>query len=349
MRALVIDRYGEPDEVLRLVETDTPQPGPGEVRVRMRLSPVNPSDFNTIRGTYEQSLARAIWNRGGGPLHFDPERTRPLGGLPVSPGADGMGVVEAAGGGWYARRLVGRRVIVMGAPSGNWREQVVLPAVQAMPVPAGVSDEQAAMFLVNPMTAWAMVTRVLKVPRGAWLLQSGGGSQLARMVIRLGHRRGFRTISLVRRAGVAAELEALGADAVVDASREDVIARVASLTGNAGDAALPRAGCAPAVLRLPRRRHAALPRARPDAGGGTRRRLPAAAVDRRARVGDAAARSAHGGQADRRGHARLRGRHHLPDGGAHGGAAREHQARTRRQGAAALRVGPNAFGHQVSG
>jgi len=123
---------------------------------------------------------------------------------------------------------------VMGAPSGNWREQVVLPAVQAMPVPAGVSDEQAAMFLVNPMTAWAMVTRVLKVPRGAWLLQSGGGSQLARMVIRLGHRRGFRTISLVRRAGVAAELEALGADAVVDASREDVIARVASLTGNAG-------------------------------------------------------------------------------------------------------------------
>ncbi len=204
MRALVIERYGAPEEVLRLVEMPAPQPGPGEVRVRMRLSPVNPSDFNTIRGGYQQSLERAIWNRGGGPLHFDPGRTRPLGALPVSPGADGMGVVESAGSGWYARRLVGRRVIVMGAPSGNWREQVVLPAMQAMPVPDGVSDEQAAMFLVNPMTAWAMVTQVLKVPRGAWLLQSGGASQLARMVIRLGRRRGFRTISLVRRAGVAA-------------------------------------------------------------------------------------------------------------------------------------------------
>ncbi len=50
MRALVLERHGEPEEVLRLVEMAAPQPGPGEVRVRMRLSPVNPSDFNTIRG-----------------------------------------------------------------------------------------------------------------------------------------------------------------------------------------------------------------------------------------------------------------------------------------------------------
>jgi NADPH:quinone reductase len=234
MRALVLERHGEPEEVLRLVEMAAPQPGPGEVRVRMRLSPVNPSDFNTIRGTYQQSLERAIWNRGGGPLHFDPGRTRPLGELPVSPGADGMGVVEAAGGGWFARRLVGRRVIVMGAASGNWREQVVLPAMQAMPVPAGVSDEQAAMFLVNPMTAWAMVTQVLRVPRGAWLLQSGGAAQLARMVTKLGRAQGFRTISIVRRPDAAEELRALGAEAVIDAGREDIVERVAELTGGRG-------------------------------------------------------------------------------------------------------------------
>ena len=94
MRALVLERHGEPEEVLHLVEMAAPQPGPGEVRVRMRLSPVNPSDFNTIRGTYQQSLERAIWNRGGGPLHFDPGRTRALGELPLSPGADGLGLVQ---------------------------------------------------------------------------------------------------------------------------------------------------------------------------------------------------------------------------------------------------------------
>jgi NADPH:quinone reductase-like Zn-dependent oxidoreductase len=97
-----------------------------------------------------------------------------------------------------------------------------------------VSDEQAAMFLVNPMTAWAMVTQVLRVPRDAWLLQSGGAAQLGRMVIRLGRARGFRTISIVRRADAAAELTALGADAVVDASREDIVARVAEITGGKG-------------------------------------------------------------------------------------------------------------------
>lgn len=234
MRALIIEEYGEPAEVLKLVELAQPEPGPGQVRVRMRYSPVNPSDFLTMRGGYRRSLERMIWNRGESTLSFDPARMRPLVPPPVSPGADGMGVVEAAGDGWMARRLIGKRVIVLGSASGNWREQVVVAAMQAFPVPAGVSDEQAAMFLVNPMTAWAMVTGVLKVPRGAWLLQSGGAAQLARMVIRLGRRNGFRTISIVRRADAAQELQALGADAVVDASHEDIVERVAALTANRG-------------------------------------------------------------------------------------------------------------------
>lgn len=234
MRALLLDRYGDPGEVLQLREVPVPEPGPGEVRVRMRLSPVNPSDFNTIRGGYRRSLERAIWNHGSESLHFDAARSRPLLPPPIAPGADGMGIVEAAGGGWFARRLIGRRVVVLAAPGGNWREQVVVPALQALPVPRGVGDEQAAMFLVNPLTAWAMVNTVLRVPRGAWLLQSGGASQLARMVTRLGRKQGFRTISLVRRADAAAELRALGDDAVIDTGNEDVIARVAELTGRRG-------------------------------------------------------------------------------------------------------------------
>lgn len=234
MRALILDRHGEAEEVLHLAQLPEPQPAAGQVRVRMLLSPVNPSDFNTIRGGYQRSLERVIWNHGAAQLFFDPGHTRALVPPPVSPGADGMGVVEATGSGWMARRLLGKRVIVLGAPSGNWREQVIVPALQALPVPAGVSDEQAAMFLVNPLTAWAMVNDVLRVPKGAWLLQSGGASQLARMVIRLGQRQGFRTINLVRRADAGAQLQALGADAVIDTSSEDVIARVAQLTANRG-------------------------------------------------------------------------------------------------------------------
>src|SRR5262245_19542760 len=233
MRALVIEEYGDPASVLKLVELPTPEPGPGEVRVRMKLSPVNPSDFNTMRGGYLATLERMIWNRGATELFFDAARTRPLVPLPVSPGADGMGIVESAGSGWFARRLLGRRVIVLGAPSGNWREQVIVPAMQALPVPSGVPDEQAAMFLVNPMTAWAMVTQVMRVPRGAWLLQSGGASQVARMVTRLGGALGFRTINMVRRADAVQELRALGAE-VIDTSREDLLERVASITGGHG-------------------------------------------------------------------------------------------------------------------
>src|SRR5262249_7196284 len=71
---------------------------------------------------------------------------------------------------------------------------------------------------------------VLRVPRGAWLLQTAAGSALGRMLIRLGKHDGFRTLNLVRRREQVAELEREGADAVICTSDEDVQARVQQIT-----------------------------------------------------------------------------------------------------------------------
>jgi NADPH2:quinone reductase len=153
--------------------------------------------------------------------------------LPAVPGFEGVGIVEE-GRGLLARRVLGRRVAVLNGVSGNWQEQVVIPARQAVPVPSPLSDEQAAMFFVNPASALAMIRYVHRVPRGAWVVQTAAGSALGRMVIRLGVLDGFRTLNIVRRKDQVEELLGLGATAVVATDTESLSERVQALTQGQG-------------------------------------------------------------------------------------------------------------------
>ncbi|MEX0728785.1 MAG: zinc-dependent alcohol dehydrogenase family protein [Planctomycetaceae bacterium] len=191
MKTVIFDQCGEPADVLAVREVNSPGLRAGEVLVEMRASPVNPSDLLFIRGEYT-ALPR----------------------FPAVPGFEGVGVVTQ-GAGLLGRRLVGTRVSVIGGDEGHWREQSVAKARQVIPLPRLLSDEQAAMFFVNPATALTIIRSVLRVPKGAWVMQSAANSALGRMVIRMGKYFGFRTLNLVRRDELADELYALGADAVV--------------------------------------------------------------------------------------------------------------------------------------
>jgi NADPH:quinone reductase-like Zn-dependent oxidoreductase len=210
MKAILFDRCGDPAEVLTVRDVPVPEPGPGQVRVRMLASPINPSDLLVVRGEYGRQPS-----------------------LPATPGFEGVGVVEATGRGLLGRLRLGRRVAVLNREGGNWQEQVVVPARQVVPV-GDLPTEQAAAFFVNPASAVVMTGWVLKVPRGAWLLQTAAGSALGRMVLRLGRHCGFRTINVVRRRAQAEELLRAGGDAAICTADEDVPERVRALTGGAG-------------------------------------------------------------------------------------------------------------------
>lgn len=210
MKAIVFDHPGDPRHVLKLRDLPIPPPPRGHVLVRMLASPINPSDLIFITGTYG----------------IKPD-------LPATPGFEGIGIVEHGGGllGWLRK---GKRVAVLNAQTGNWREYTTVPARYVIPVPGDISDEQAACFFVNPATALVMTQKVLRIPRGEWLLQSAAGSSLGRMIIRLGKRLGFRTINIVRRLEAVDELKSLGGDEVICADGQGITEQVLSITNGQG-------------------------------------------------------------------------------------------------------------------
>lgn len=240
MKSARLNAFTDRIDDIHVEDVPVPMPGPGQVRVRMLMSPVHPSDLNFLRGTYHGALERIIWNQARAAaadrrVYFDPARANPCPLPPYSLGGEGVGIVDACGAGLLARRLRGKRVaIVSGPPHGAWQEYTVVDARRAVVMPDAISDEQAAMFFVNPITAFVLIREVLRVPRDGWVLVTAAGSALGKSVVRLGKRDGFRTIGVVRSGANTAALTALGADAVIETDTQDLVGEVARITAGRG-------------------------------------------------------------------------------------------------------------------
>ncbi len=114
MKAIVCEQWGDPDQVLKVRDdVPLPEPGRGEVRVRMIASPINPSDLLTVRGQYGKQPP-----------------------LPMTPGFEGVGVVEAGSGFPGAARSWGgaSRCSTAAAGAATGRSTSSFPARQAVPV-----------------------------------------------------------------------------------------------------------------------------------------------------------------------------------------------------------------------
>lgn len=203
--AVVFQRHGPPLEVTSVEREEVPRPGPGQVLIAMRRAPIHPADLNTIEGTY--GTARPPPAVGGG---------------------EGAGVVEEMGTG-----VAGLRVgqVVRPPPGlGTWREFLVAEAKETWPLPEGLTLEQAAGITVNPPTAWRMLEDFVKLEPGDWIAQNAANSAVGRCAIQVARHRGLKTLNLVRRPELEAELKAIGADVVL-VEGENLGKRVKELTG----------------------------------------------------------------------------------------------------------------------
>ncbi len=215
MKAIAYTEVGAAVDVLRLLDLPTPEPAAGELRVRLQWSGVNPSDVKSRAGRRSAVLAF-------------PQ---------IVPHSDGAGVVDAVGAGVDATRI-GERVWVW---NGQWRrahgtaaQWIVLPAAQAVRLPASTSGEAGACLGIPAMTALHAVLIGGSVAGKSVLVAAGAGAvghyavQFARA---LGAAQVIATVSSEAKAAIAI---AAGADATINYKTEDLAARVAALTGGAG-------------------------------------------------------------------------------------------------------------------
>jgi mitochondrial enoyl-[acyl-carrier protein] reductase / trans-2-enoyl-CoA reductase len=190
MKQVLIDRYGAPEEVARCSEVpDVGAPAAGEVVFDVLLFPINPADVSFCRGTY---------------------RLKPT--LPATPGAECIGRVSAVGAGVSH---VKPGDLVINLQRENWTQKRRVKADDVIAVPAGMDLRQAAMLRINPPTALLMLTDVVDLKSGDWVIQNVANSAVGRLVIALARQRGLKTVNVVRRESLFAELKALGADACV--------------------------------------------------------------------------------------------------------------------------------------
>jgi mitochondrial enoyl-[acyl-carrier protein] reductase / trans-2-enoyl-CoA reductase len=207
MKQVLLDRYGRPEEVVRCAEVpDVGSPGAGEVVFDVLAFPINPADVWMCKGTY---------------------RLKPP--LPATPGAECIGRVTAVGAGVSH---VKPGDLVINLQRENWAQRRRVKGDDVIGVPSSLPLRQAAMLRINPATALLLLSDIVELKPGDWVIQNVANSAVGRLVIRLAGVRGLKTMNVVRRPALFAELKSLGADAcAVDGP--DLAETVKAQTGGA--------------------------------------------------------------------------------------------------------------------
>ena len=213
MRAWQVVRHGEPDVALELGESSLPPPGPGELNIRVIASGLALPDVLQCRGAYPIKPA-----------------------MPFTPGLEFVGEVVAVGADTVTP--VGARVLGVSAlittGKGAFAEQCRAAERTTYPVPAGMSDAEAAAFTIAYHTAHVGLVRRARLQEGETVLVHGAAGGTGFAAVQLAKALGARVIAT---AGGPAKVKAcldLGADVAIDYAAADFVAEVMSATGGRG-------------------------------------------------------------------------------------------------------------------
>ncbi|MDX2140685.1 MAG: NAD(P)-dependent alcohol dehydrogenase [Chloroflexota bacterium] len=204
MKAIISTRYGAPD-VLQLRDIPKPTPKDNEVLVKVHASVVTPSDCAFRKG--DPFIIRLIygWNK--------PRLT--------TQGVEFSGVVEAVGKD-VTRLKVGDQVFGMSPHSfGAHAEYMCLLDKEPLTLkPSNLPYEDAAGMVDGPVTALSFLRDKAKLQRGQRILINGASGSVGSAAVQIAKHYGAHVIGVCSGANVEM-VKALGADAVIDYTRED--------------------------------------------------------------------------------------------------------------------------------
>ena len=216
MKAITLAEYGGPEQ-MAWAEVPDPAPGAGEVVIDVVASAVNRADLLQVQGNY-----------------------------PVPPGASEILGLECSGRvsalgegvtGWN----VGDEVCALLA-GGGYAQKVVVPAVQLLPIPEGVSVEEAGGLPEVACTVWSNVFMEGRLAEGETFLIQGGSSGIGTHAIQVAKAFGARVAATAGHAERLAFCRELGADIVID-YHDDVAEELKTATdGHGADVILDNMG-----------------------------------------------------------------------------------------------------------
>jgi len=198
--------------VLRYENVDLPDPGAGEVRIRHTAIGLNLIDTYHRSGLYPMELPSGL-------------------------GSEAAGIVDAVGSG-VENLSVGQRVAYTGRPPMAYSQARNWPAERAVPIPDGISDEQAAAVLLKGLTAWYLLRRSYPVQPGDPVLLYAAAGGVGSIASQWASHLGATVIGIVSTDAKAELASSQGCDHVLLADDDDISGKVRELTNNEGVAAV---------------------------------------------------------------------------------------------------------------
>jgi len=206
MKAIQVKQPGTP-EVMELVELPIPQPKPNEAVVKVSASGINFIDVYFREGRYKAPM-------------------------PFVLGQEGAGVVTALGPEVKSVKA-GDRVAWTGL-LGSYAEYAAVPADRLVPIPAGVTDQQAAAAMLQGMTAHYLSHDTFPLKRGDTALLHAAAGGVGLLLVQMAHHIGARVIGTVSTEEKAKLAREAGADETILYTRQDFEAETTRLTADKG-------------------------------------------------------------------------------------------------------------------
>ena len=237
MRAMVYPGGGI--SALRMEELPDPRPGPGEIVVRVRACAMNHLDIGATTseapGGPTEDHPRILGSDVAGDVELLGEGVggvAPGDRVVLYPGVPCEGCAECREG----HHNYCPEFVALGSPAwpGGYAERMAIPAVNAFPVPEGLSYEEAASLPVTFVTAWELLVGKGQVQAGQWVLVNAAGSGVGSAAIQIAKLHGARVIATASTEEKREKALALGADAVVDYTREGWDAEVREIADGVG-------------------------------------------------------------------------------------------------------------------